>query len=278
MRKELIVLLVLLGVLLAIGCTDNGSKATNKTGTPVTAETPVSDNETETITVSAAASLTEAFTDMEPQFEAKNPDVDVNFNFGGSGNLRTQIEGGAPVDVFASADENQMNTLANESLIDNSSREDFAQNSLVLIVPENSTLNITDIKDLADPKVQKISIGNPDTAPVGKYTRTALNETGLWNQLENKMVPAEDVKQVLLYVERGEVDAGFVYMTDARVAQPGTVKIVASVPVSTPVKYPIAVVSSSEHKEEAQEFVDFVTGEEGQKTLQKYGFTVTSKQ
>jgi molybdate transport system substrate-binding protein len=271
-RKELIVLLVLLGVFLAIGCTDNGSKATNKTGTPV------SDNDTETITVSAAASLTEAFTDMEPLFEAKNPDVDVNFNFGGSGNLRTQIEGGAPVDVFASADENQMDILGNKSLIDNSSREDFVQNSLVLIVPENSKHNITDIKDLADPKVQKISIGNPDTAPVGKYTRTALNETGLWNQLENKMVPAEDVKQVLLYVERGEVDAGFVYMTDAKVAHPGTVKIVANVPVSTPVNYPISVVSSSEHKEEAQEFVDFVTGEEGQKTLQKYGFIVTSKQ
>ena len=166
----------------------------------------------------------------------KTPDVDVNFNFGGSGNLRTQIEGGAPVDVFASADENQMDILANESLIDNSSREDFAQNSLVLIVPENSTLNITGIKDLADPKIQKISIGNPDTAPVGKYTRTALTEAGLWNQLENKMVPAEDVKQVLLYVERGEVDAGFVYMTDAKAADPGTVKIVANVPVSTPVK------------------------------------------
>ena len=79
----------------------------------------------------------------------------------------------------------------------------------MLIVPENSTLNITDLKDLADPKIEKISIGNPDTAPVGKYTRLALTEAGLWNQLENKMVLAEDVKQVLVYVERGEVDAGF---------------------------------------------------------------------
>jgi molybdate transport system substrate-binding protein len=239
---------------------------------------PASEQEPDTITVSAAASLTEALTDITSQYEEENPGTNVSLNFGGSGNLRKQIEGGAPVDVFASADENQMDTLGNESLIDNSSREDFAQNSLVLIVPENSTLNITDIKDLADPEVQKISIGNPDTAPVGKYTRTALNETGLWNQLENKMVPAEDVKQVLLYVERGEVDAGFVYMTDAKAAEPGTVKIVASVPVSTTVNYPIAVVSSSDNKKEAQEFVDFVTGEEGQKILQKYGFTVTSKQ
>ena len=278
MRKELIVLLVLLGVFLAIGCTDNGSEATNETGASVTNETPVSEQESEAITVSAAASLTEAFTDMESQFEAENPDIDVNFNFGGSGSLRTQIEGGAPVDVFASADENQMDILGNESLIDNTSREDFAQNSLVLVIPENSTFNVTGLQDLTDLQIEKISIGNPDTAPVGKYTRSALTEAGLWNQLENKMVPAEDVKQVLLYVERGEVDAGFVYMTDAKAADPGTVKIVASVPVSTPVKYPIAVVSSSDNKKEAQEFVDFVTGEEGQKTLQKYGFTVISKQ
>ena len=170
-----------------------------------------------------------------------------------------------------------MDILSNEILIDNSSREDFAQNSLVLIVPASSTLNITGLKDLADPQIEKISIGNPDTAPAGKYSRLALTETDLWNRLEKKMVLAEDVKQVLVYVERGEVDAGFVYMTDAKTAQPGTIKIVASVPVSTPVNYPIAVVSSSEHKEEAQEFLDFVTGEEGQKILKEHGFTTSSR-
>lgn len=277
MRKELIVLLVILGVFLAIGCTDNGNKATNETGAPVTNETPVSQNNSDTITVSAAASLTEAFTDMESKFETENPGIDVNFNFGGSGNLRKQIEGGAPADVFASADEGQMNTLANETLIDNSSRKDFVKNSLVLIVPANSSLNITGVKDLTDPKVEKIGIGNPDTVPVGNYTRTAMTEAGLWSQLENKAIPAEDVKQVLVYVERGEVDAGFVYMTDAMTADPGSIKIVTNVSVSTPVNYPIAIVSSSEHKKDAQEFIDFVTGKEGQETLKKYGFTALSK-
>ena len=277
MKKGLIVLLVLLSIFLAIGCTDNGSEATNETSTPVTAETPVSGQEPDIITVSAAASLTEAFTDMESQFEDENPDIDVNFNFGGSGNLRMQIEGGAPVDVFASADETHMDTLANENLIDNSSREDFVQNSLVLIVPANSIHNITGLQDLADPQIEKIGIGNPDTVPVGKYARLALTEAGLLEPLEKKMVLAEDVKHVLVYVEREEVDAGFVYMTDAKTAKPGTIRIVTSVPVSTPVTYPIAVVSSSEHKEEAQEFVDFVTGEEGQEVLEKYGFTALSK-
>jgi molybdate transport system substrate-binding protein len=276
MRKELLILLILFSVFLAIGCTGDKGEAPNATETPVTAVTPTT-AVPEVITVSAAASLTEAFTDIASRFEKENLGTDVNLNFGGSGNLRMQIEGGAPVDVFASADEGQMNTLGNETLIENSSRKDFAHNSLVIIVPEASTLNITSIKDLADPKIQKISIGNPDTVPVGNYSRTTLTEAGLWSQLENKLVLAEDVKQVLVYVERGEVDAGFVYMTDAKTAQPGTVKIVASVPVSIPVNYPIAVVSSSEHKEKAQKFLDFVTGEEGQTILKKYGFTVVSK-
>jgi molybdate transport system substrate-binding protein len=277
MRKELIVLLIILGVFLAIGCADNGNEATNETGTPVAAGTPASDQAPDAITVSAAASLTEAFTDMESKFETENPDIDVNFNFGSSGNLRKQIEGGAPADVFASADQKNMDTLANETFIDNSSRENFAKNSLVLIVPANSTFNITGVKDLTNPEVEKIGIGNPDTVPVGNYTRTAMTEAGLWSQIENKGVLAEDVKQVLTYVERGEVDAGFVYMSDAMTAQPGTIKIVTNVSVSTPVNYPIAIVSASENKEDAQKFVDFVTGEEGQKTLEKYGFTAESK-
>lgn len=277
MRKELIVLLVLLGVFLAIGCTDNGNKATNETAAPISNETQVSGQEPETITVSAAASLTEAFTDMESKFETENPDIDVNFNFGSSGNLRKQIEGGAPADIFASADQKNMDTLANETLIDNSSRENFAKNSLVLIVPANSTLNITGVKDLTNSEVKKIGIGNPDTVPVGNYTRTAMTEAGLWSQIENKAVLAEDVKQALTYVERGEVDAGFVYMSDAMTAEPGTIKIVTNVSVSTPVNYPIAIVSYSEHKKDAQEFIDFVTGKEGQETLEKYGFKAVSK-
>jgi molybdate transport system substrate-binding protein len=274
-RKELIVLLVLLGVFLAIGCAENGSEATNEIGNP-TADTPVSEQESE-IMVSAASSLTEAFSDMELQFEAENPEVDVNFNFAASGNLRTQIEGGAPVDVFASADQKNMDILAGEELIENTTRKDFAQNSLVLIVPASSTLNITGIESLTSPDVERIAIGNPETVPVGNYTRTALIEAGIWDHLENKFVLAEDVKAVLTYVERGEVDAGFVYMTDAKTAEPGAIEIVTNVTVSTPISYPIAVVSASDNKEEAQEFVDFVTGKEGQKILEKYGFTPVSE-
>ena len=276
MRKELIILFVLLGVFLSIGCTGNQSAAPNATVTPVTPVTPVTTvtpgTTSETITVSAAASLTNAFTDIAAQFEKENPGAKISLNFGSSGNLRMQIEGGAPVDVFASADEKQMNLLNNKSLIDNSSRKDFTSNSLVLIIPANSTLNITNITDLTNPNVKLIGIGNPDTVPVGNYTKTALTEAGLWSQLENKMVPGEDVKAVLTYVEGNNVDAGFVYQTDAKSAKPGTIKVVANVSVSTPVSYPIAVVSASTHKETAQKFLDFVTGTEGQEIMKEYGF------
>jgi molybdate transport system substrate-binding protein len=265
-----------LGVFLSIGCTGNQSAAPNATVTPVTPVTPVTTvtpgTTSETITVSAAASLTNAFTDIAAQFEKENPGAKISLNFGSSGNLRMQIEGGAPVDVFASADEKQMNLLNNKSLIDNSSRKDFTSNSLVLIIPANSTLNITNITDLTNPNVKLIGIGNPDTVPVGNYTKTALTEAGLWSQLENKMVPGEDVKAVLTYVEGNNVDAGFVYQTDAKSAKPGTINVVANVSVSTPVSYPIAVVSASTHKETAQKFLDFVTGTEGQEIMKEYGF------
>ena len=275
MRKELLLLLALFSVFLAIGCIGDKGESPNTTEIPVTAVNSAI-AVPETITVSGAASLTEAFTNIASKFEKENPGTNVNLNFGSSGNLRMQVEGGAPVDVFASADENQMNILSNKSLIVNSSRKDFAHNSLVLIVPKSSTLNITNITDLANPNVQKISIGNPDTVPVGKYSLLALNKAGLWSQLKNKAVLAEDVKQVLVYVERGDVDAGFVYITDAKTAQPGTIKIVTIVPVSTSIDYPIAVVSSSTHKEKAQKFIDFVTGKEGQDILNTYGFVLQS--
>jgi molybdate transport system substrate-binding protein len=270
MRKELVILLVLFSVFLATGCAGNKGVTPNATITPTTVVP-------ETITVSAAASLTEAFTNISSQFEKENPGTNVSLNFGSSGNLRMQIDGGAPVDVFASADEKQMDMLANKSLIVNSSRKDFTHNSLVLIVPANSDLNITNIKDLTNPKVQKISIGSPDSVPVGEYAKIALTDAGLWSQLENKTVPAGDVKQVLTYVERGEVDAGFVYATDAKTAKPGTIKVITSVPESLPISYPIAVISASNHQATAQKFVDFVTGTEGQNFLKEDGFVTQSR-
>jgi molybdate transport system substrate-binding protein len=270
-NKKLILAIaaILALVVFVSGCTDNST-----TGDVVTdVNTDSGSDGVTTITVSAAASLTEAFTELETVFEEENPDIDVNYNFAGSGTLRMQIEGGAPIDVFASASQSHMNILSNESLIVEESRKDFASNTVVLITPVDSTLNITGPEDLLSNDVETISIGNPETAPVGKYTVEALEQAGLWDKLQSKTLLADDVKQVLVYVERGEVDAGFVYSTDAATADEGTIEVKATIPTVTPISYPIAVVESSEHQTEAQTFVDFVTSDEGKAILQSYGFT-----
>ncbi len=226
------------------------------------------------ITVSAAASLTEAFTDMEKEFETENPDIDVVYNFGASGTLRTQIEGGAPIDVFASAAQDQMDMLASKGFIYNDTREDFVENSLVMIVPKGNALELTGMQDLTKTEVEKISIGNPETVPAGKYAKEALTNAGLWDSVSGKMLMAENVKQALVYVERGEAEAGFVFSTDASSAENGSIEVITSVPVTTPITYPIAVLSSTQHQEDSQLFIDFVTGEKGKSILEQYGFSI----
>lgn len=235
-------------------------------------------DESTEITVSAAASLTESFTEIEQEFEAQNPDVDVNINFAGSGSLRMQIEAGAPIGVFASASQKHMNLLEEEQLIDTDTRQDFAENSLVMIVPasvKDDETSITTLDDLTGESVTKIAIGDPEVAPVGKYAKGSFEEAGLWDDVSGKLIYAETVKQVLVYVENGEVDAGFVYMTDAMTSDMDEIEIVAEIPTTTSISYPIAVVSSSTEKEASREFVDFVVSDEGKAIFEKYGFTVT---
>ena len=226
-----------------------------------------------TITVSAAASLTEAFDELVSEFENENPDINVELNLASSGSLRMQIEAGAPIDVFASASEKHMDVLDSKGMIDNSSRADFATNSLVLVVPGTSDAAITNINDLTNSEVKKLTIGHPDTVPVGKYAKQSLTEAGIWEEVESKIIFAEHVKQALTYVETGEVDAGFVYMTDFENSGSGNINLVCKAPLSSEIIYPIAVVESSENKEEANRFVDFVTGEKGQMILHSYGFS-----
>lgn len=239
----------------------------------LTASQGVEEKPTITITVSAASSLTEAFTDIAKEFEGVHPGTNIELNLAGSGTLRTQIESGAPADVFASASESDMDLLSDKNLIDNSSRKDFASNVLVMVVPEkDNSGNPKTLQDLTTGNVEKISIGDPETAPVGKYTKQALEKVGLWNKIESKIILGENVKQVLTYVEMGEVDAGFVYITDAESGRKEKYEIACTVSVNKPISYPIAVVNGSKNKEQAQEFVNFVTGTRGQKILAKYGF------
>ncbi|AZG11433.1 molybdate ABC transporter substrate-binding protein [Pigmentiphaga sp. H8] len=223
------------------------------------------------ITVSAAASLTNAFKDLGKQFEQRHPGTTVRLNFAASGTLLQQMSQGAPVDVFASADQATMDRAVAQKLIDVPTRRDFAANSLVLVTPVQGGPAIASLQDLAGAPVKRIAIGKLATVPVGNYTRQALDSAGLWTSLEPKFIQADSVRQVLDYVSRGEVDAGFVYRTDAAIMQ-DKVRITLTAGGHTPVTYPVAVLSGSKHPAQAQAFVDFLLSAPGQQVLNRYGF------
>jgi len=256
MKNPIVIASLLAVILLFSGCVSESPEET-----------------TTTITVSAASSLTDAMTDVAAAFEEDNPNINVELNFAASGTLRQQIEGGAPVDVFASASQKHVDLLQEQDLIENASRVTFAKNSLVLIVQTGNPLGITSAEDLTNENVVKISIGNPETAPVGKYAKESLESMGLWGDLEEKTVYGENVRQVLTYLEAGDVDAGFVYMTDAKIAKNNTIEVIATIPTVTEISYPVCVLKASENNEEAQMFVDYLTGETGKQILTDYGFT-----
>jgi len=222
------------------------------------------------LTVSAAASLTDAFTECKPLYEKANPGVTVIFNFAASGPLLKQIEQGAPVDVFASADQKTMDDAAAKNLIDTASRTNFAQNALVLAIPAG-TGTVKNLASLSDAKVTRIGVGNPETVPVGRYTKAALEKLGLWDALSPRCILAESVRQVLDYLSRGEVDAGFVYATDA-IKGGDKVTVVMEIPLEKPVSYPVAIIAASKNKPEAAAFAAFLTSPEGAAVLAKYGF------
>lgn len=219
--------------------------------------------------VSAAASLTNAFEEMKAPFEKANPGTTLVFNFAASGPLLQQMMQGAPVDVFASADQETMDKAG--VLIDSATRSDFAGNSLVLITPRAET-GITSVQDLQGEAVTRIALGNPESVPVGRYAKGALTALGVYDTLAPKFVLAENVRQALDYVVRAEVQAGFVYATDAAV-QADKVNVVAEVPGHKPIRYPIAVVQASAQRELGQKFIDYVQSAEGQGILSTFGFS-----
>jgi len=223
------------------------------------------------LTVSAAASLTNAFNEIGSTFEVANPGTKVQVNYAASGALLQQIAKGAPVDVFASADQETMNQAEQQQLVKPETRANFASNALVVIVPQDATSVPKTLADLNLPAIRKVAIGVPASVPVGRYTKAVLEKANLWPAIEAKMIGAQSVRQALDYVARGEVEAGFVYRTDAAV-MPDKVKVAFTVPTDVPVLYPIAPVAASTHAAMAQKFVAYVVSPAGQLVLAKYGF------
>ena len=224
------------------------------------------------ITVSAAASLQDAMRAIGSAFEAAHPGDKVDFNFAASGLLLAQIAHGAPADVFASADRETMDRAQAQHLVAATTRTDFASNTLVLVSPRSRAAPFQTLADLQRADVRRIALGTPASVPAGHYAQAALERAGLWAVLAPKFVYADNVRQTLNYVSRAEVDAGFVYRTDAGADAP-TVRIDFAVPGAALVHYPIARVAASRNARDADAFIHFVTSAQGRALLAAHGFT-----
>lgn len=264
--RGLIVILLILLLVLVSAC--DGKQEQDSEPGEAASNNPSRENE---ILVSAAASLKEALQAIEQDYRQENPGVKITFNFGSSGTLQRQIEQGAPVDIFISAAHKQMDELEKQDLILPETRQDLFSNELVLIAGKDNDV-IAGLDALTGDAVSTIALAIPDTAPAGQYTKEALVNLGLWGTLENKLVMAKDVKQVLTYVETGNADAGFLYRSDALSSD--KVKIVESLSpeLHEPVVYPVAIVKEAPNKEEAQAFLTYLKSQRAGEIFAEYGF------
>jgi molybdate transport system substrate-binding protein len=223
--------------------------------------------------VSAAASLQKVMEEIKGLYEQEHIGVSVKLNYASSGTLQQQIEQGAPVDVFVSAGKKQMDALWKKGLVDKPGN--VAANNLVLVVPAGQQNSPASLQQLGAADLSKIAIGAPETVPAGKYAKEALEHAGVWSEIYPKLVMAKDVRQVLVYVETGNADAGLVYQTDALAS--AKVKIAYQIPAAyhAPIIYPAAVVRASQRQEAAGEFLKFLSGSKAQAVFKKHGFIVS---
>jgi molybdate transport system substrate-binding protein len=224
------------------------------------------------LTVSAAASLTDALKEIQNLYEQKKK-VKLNLNLGASGSLQQQIEQGAPVDLFLSASVNNMNPLVAKGLVDADKQLSIMTNELVLIVPADDRNAVRKPDDLKQEALRRIAIGEPAIVPAGSYVKEALTTLQLWDILRPKIVLTKDVRQVLAYVESGNADAGFVYRTDALGSARVKIAFAPDAALYSPVEYPAGVIASSKHPKEAQALYEYLQSREAVDVFVRYGFS-----
>src|SRR5580704_19737254 len=232
---------------------------------------------TDRVTVSAAISLKDSLDEIGKIYEKAHPGAKISFNYAGSGTLQRQIEQGAPVDIFFSAAEKQMDDLQSKDLVDAGTRRNIVANQLILIVPASDT-TIHSFQDLSNVSVKVLALGEPATVPAGTYARQTLEHLGIWGGVEKKVVLAKDVRAVLTYVETGNADAGMVYQTDAQGSQ--KVRIVAVAPADShdPIIYPAAILKGAKNPAGAAPFLAFLSSSEAREVFAKYGFLPAENQ
>lgn len=264
MFKKVNLLVSLVTLVFLFGCSNENSASDQEKQTDSASKQKVE------LVISAAASLQDALYEIEKSYEKGHTNVDLKFNYGASGALKQQIEQGAPVDLFFSAAEDKFDELVNEGKIDGKQRVDLVGNELVLIVPKNTKKSIKDFSDL--PAQDSIALGTPEAVPAGTYAKQTLERLGLWGQVSGKVIPAKDVRQVLSYVETGNVDAGIVYKTDALVSDKVKVVTTADASMHDPIIYPVGVIKDTKQPKEAEEFYKYLQNKESLKVLENYGF------
>lgn len=231
--------------------------------------TSCTDNSTKKITVSAASNLIEAFEHLRVPFQEKTG-IQVIYNFASSGTLSQQIEHGAPVAVFASADTAYIARLVNENIIDPDTVKPYASGRLAFYSLQADLVS-TQLEELDLAAIERIVIANPDHAPYGVVSRTVLKNSNLWNKLEHKLILADNVRQALTYVETGDVSVALLPLSLIINLEKGAYSVI---PASQhePLIQTIGIVNQTSHKEEAQTFINYVISEPGQSILRKYGY------
>ncbi len=271
MKKLLLVAILLAVVVVSVGsCSAGffdflGGDSSNATNTNVSGD----------INLAAAASLKNVYDEkLIPMFQKQYPNVKVTPTYASSGDLQTQIENGLKADIFMSAANKQMNKLIEEGYIDNSTNKQFLENKVVLIVPANSTSNITSFQDLANMSGH-IAIGDPESVPAGQYAKEVFTNLGIWDAAESKLSLGKDVTEVLNQVAQGSADCGVVYSTDAK-SNDG-VKVICEAPsgsLNTSVIYPVAELKNTTNPDAANAFLDFLQTKEAKDVFVEYGFTI----
>ncbi|WNF21258.1 molybdate ABC transporter substrate-binding protein [Mesobacillus jeotgali] len=223
------------------------------------------------LTISAAASLREVMEETGQLYMKQNPGIKIVYNFGGSGSLQQQISQGAPVDLFISAAEDKFDYLYSKKLLHQEHSVRLLKNELVLITQKTSK-GITSAESLTADNIKRIAIGTPESVPAGMYGKQALISLQLWDDLEQKIIPTKDVRQVLSYVETENVDAGIVYKTDALISDKVRIIPLEGKELHDPIVYPVGVVAATKHLNESVDFFNFLKRQEAMEIFKKYGF------
>ncbi len=263
-------------IMLAVGACSPSATTPQATKTITPSIIPSVTPQATSLLTAAAASLQNALEEINPLFKSANSGVELKYNFAASGPLQQQIEQGAPVDVFISAAAQQMDNLQKKDLLLADTRQQLLTNTLVLIVPNNSTLNLTSFDQLNDAKVEKIAMGEPRSVPVGKYAEEVFTKLGILEELRPKFVYGNSVRNVLSAVESGNADAGIVYLTDAKISKQVKQVATAAKDLHSPIVYPIAVIKASKNPEAAKAYVQFLSSNPAQDVFKKYGFGIAN--